>query len=87
MFGVLEAALGELARAGASHGEARLVELEREASAVRFEEIERLQRNASRGIGVGRELAASPLRWTVGPGSVRCPALLVRDFRFTGRAG
>jgi predicted Zn-dependent protease len=36
--------------------------------------------------GVGRELACLPSR-TTGIGSVLCPALLIRAFRFTGRTG
>jgi predicted Zn-dependent protease len=34
--------------------------------------------------GVGRELACIPSRWTTGIGSVLCPALLLRNFHFTG---
>jgi predicted Zn-dependent protease len=33
--------------------------------------------------GVGRELACLPSRWTAGIGSVLCPALLIRSFRFS----
>jgi PmbA protein len=36
--------------------------------------------------GVGRDLACIPSRWTSGVGSILCPALLIRDFRFTGRS-
>lgn len=36
--------------------------------------------------GMGRDLACFPARWTA-TGTVLCPALLVRGFRFTGRSG
>src|SRR5687767_12732635 len=52
MFAALEAALAELRRAGADHGEARAVDEERESIQVRFAEPERLQRSGSRGIAV-----------------------------------
>jgi TldD protein len=48
----LEAACEELRRAGASHGDARLVAEEREAMVVRFEEVETAHHGRSRGIGV-----------------------------------
>ncbi|HXU81430.1 MAG TPA: DNA gyrase modulator, partial [Polyangia bacterium] len=51
-FDPLDAALGELRRAGADYGDARLVSDEREAIHVRFEEVETLQRGRSRGLGV-----------------------------------
>jgi predicted Zn-dependent protease len=35
--------------------------------------------------GIGRELAAIPTHW-MGVGNYLCPALLIRDFRFTGRS-
>jgi PmbA protein len=37
--------------------------------------------------GVGRELCCLPSRWTTGIGGVLCPALLIRDFHFTGSTG
>src|SRR3954447_27022006 len=48
----LEAACEELRRAGASHGDARLVAEEREAIVVRFEEVETAHHGRSRGVGV-----------------------------------
>lgn len=48
----VEAALEELRRAGADYGDAREVADERESIALRFEEVERLSRTGSRGVGV-----------------------------------
>jgi predicted Zn-dependent protease len=36
--------------------------------------------------GVGSELACVPSRWTSSMGSILCPPLLIRGFRFTGRS-
>jgi predicted Zn-dependent protease len=36
--------------------------------------------------GVGSALACVPSRWTSSTGSILCPALLIRGFRFTGRS-
>jgi predicted Zn-dependent protease len=37
--------------------------------------------------GVGSELQSVPSRWTSSIGSILCPALLIRGFRFTGKSG
>jgi PmbA protein len=36
--------------------------------------------------GIGSALACIPSRWTSSTGSILCPALLIRGFRFTGRS-
>jgi TldD protein len=73
-FAVLEAACEELRRAGADHGDARLVEDEREAIHVRFQEVEMLQRGRSGGIGV-RALVAGAWGFGARPGNDEAAAV------------
>ena len=86
-FSALEAALAELRAAGADHGDARLVDDEREAIQVRFDEVEILQRSRTRGIGVRVLLDGA---WGFGARAgdgEEAAALAARDAVAVARAG